>query len=223
MAACPPPCSRVLLTGRALAAPGSSTPRYLVDQDRRQDPGRDRYAVWSVLARVSIPPGTTRSIRRWRCSPSTSSFTAGQDGSDPTDIQPLLADGMPTLSDDLLTATIKLRQGIKFQNTGNEMTADDVIFSFKRLAATYAQSSFLATDYWTDIQKADDYTDHVDAGGAELRSRRGAGVRFPSRSPIASRSSNSAARPTGPNSPTRPPTMKKRITTASSPTRMPRS
>ena len=38
------------------------------------------------------------------------------------------------------------------------MTADDVIFSFKRLAATYAQSSFLATDYWTDIQKVDDYT-----------------------------------------------------------------
>lgn len=80
------------------------------------------------------------------------------DGSDPTNIQPMLADGMPVLSDDLLTATVKLKEGIKFQNTGNEMTADDVIFSFNRLAATQFQPSFLATDYWTDIKKIDDYT-----------------------------------------------------------------
>jgi peptide/nickel transport system substrate-binding protein len=147
----------MLLTGRTFAAPGSSTPRYLVDKiDASTLVVTDALsgAYW-----LGLDPAWYYEIN-----PTMAMFAiydqlyAGQDGSDPTNIQPLLADGMPILSDDLLTATIKLRQGIKFQNTGNEMTADDVIFSYKRLAATYAQSSFLATDYWTDIQKTDDYT-----------------------------------------------------------------
>jgi peptide/nickel transport system substrate-binding protein len=145
------------LTGRTLAAPGAATPRYLIDQiDAKTLVVTDALsgAYW-----LGLDPAWYYEIN-----PTMAMFAiydqlyAGQDGSDPTNIQPLLADGMPTLSDDLLTATIKLRQGIKFQNTGNEMTADDVIFSFKRLAATYAQSSFLATDYWTDIKKVDDHT-----------------------------------------------------------------
>src|SRR5262245_42437375 len=39
---------------------------------------------------------------------------------------PMLAEGMPQVSPDGLTYTIKLRQGIKFHN-GKEMTADDVV------------------------------------------------------------------------------------------------
>lgn len=145
------------LTGRALAAPGASTPRYIVSKaDATTLVVTDALsgAYW-----LGLDPAWYYEIN-----PTMAMFAvydqlyAGPDGSNPTDIQPLLADGMPTLSDDLLTATIKLKTGVTFQHTGNEMTADDVIFSFQRLAATYAQSSFLATDYWTEVRKVDDYT-----------------------------------------------------------------
>jgi ABC-type transport system substrate-binding protein len=56
------------------------------------------------------------------------------DGTNPTDVQPLLAEALPEISEDGLTATIKLRQGVKFHTSGNEMTAADVIFTWARLA-----------------------------------------------------------------------------------------
>src|SRR5215831_10712874 len=39
---------------------------------------------------------------------------------------PMLAEGMPVVSKDQLTYTVKLRAGVKFHN-GKEMTADDVV------------------------------------------------------------------------------------------------
>jgi len=146
-----------LLADRSMAAPRGGTSRYTLNQiDDKTLVVADALsgAYW-----LGLDPAWYYEIN-----PTMAMFAiydqlyAGPDGSNPTDIQPMLADGMPTLSDDLLTATIKLKQGIKFHHTGNEMTADDVIFSFQRLAATYAQSSFLATDYWTEIRKVDDYT-----------------------------------------------------------------
>lgn len=147
----------MLLTGRSLAAPGASTPRYLVQQiDSKTLVVTDALsgAYW-----LGLDPAWYYEIN-----PTMAMYAIydqlyhAPDGSKPTDIQPLLADGMPELSDDLLTATVKLRTGIKFQNTGNELTADDVVFSFNRLAVTFAQSSFLATDYWTEVKKVDDST-----------------------------------------------------------------
>src|SRR5205809_5725207 len=44
---------------------------------------------------------------------------------------PMLADGMPAVSKDGLTYTIKLRTGVKFHN-GKEMTSDDVVPSIIR-------------------------------------------------------------------------------------------
>lgn len=146
-----------LLTGRTLAAPGSSTARFSVNQIDAKT-----LVVGDALSGsywLGLDPAYFYEI-----DPTMAMFVIYEalyyspDGTDPTNIQPMLADGLPTLSDDLLTATIKLKQGIKFQSTGNVMTADDVIFSFQRLAATQFQPSFLATDYWTDIQKVDDYT-----------------------------------------------------------------
>lgn len=146
-----------LLTGRTLAAPGSSNARYRIEMiDAKTLVVTDALSgsYW-----LGLDPAWYYEIN-----PTMAMFAiydqlyAGPDGSNPTAIEPLLADGMPSLSEDLLTATIKLRTGIKFHHTGNEMTADDVIFSYNRLAATYAQSSFLATDYWTAIEKVDDYT-----------------------------------------------------------------
>src|SRR5436190_17720445 len=56
---------------------------------------------------------------------------------------PMLADGMPTVSKDGLTYTIKLRKGVKFHN-GKEMTSDDVVASLVRWSkrAVYGKSLF---------------------------------------------------------------------------------
>src|SRR5919197_1244965 len=56
---------------------------------------------------------------------------------------PMLADGMPSVSKDGLTYTIKLRKGVKFHN-GKEMTADDVVASLARWSkrSTYGKSLF---------------------------------------------------------------------------------
>ena len=63
-------------------------------------------------------------------------------------------------SDDLLTWTLILRKGIKFNN-GQELTADDVMFNFKQWLTESVQSSmFGAMNYLTldGVEKTDDYT-----------------------------------------------------------------
>ena len=80
------------------------------------------------------------------------------DSNNPSDIQPLLAESMPEFSEDGLTATVKLRQGVTFHRSGNTMTANDVVFSFNRLKNIGYQGSFLASDYWTEVAAVDDAT-----------------------------------------------------------------
>lgn len=80
------------------------------------------------------------------------------DGEHPTEIQPLLALDMPEFSDDGLTATIRLRNDVAFHNTGNRLTASDVIFSWNRLKHVGLSGSFLATQYWTAVDALDDFT-----------------------------------------------------------------
>ena len=48
-----------------------------------------------------------------------------------------------TISDDGLTYTFPLREGVKFHN-GNEVTADDVLYSFETCAATSVQDAMVA-------------------------------------------------------------------------------
>ncbi|MCC6945572.1 MAG: ABC transporter substrate-binding protein [Thermomicrobiales bacterium] len=80
------------------------------------------------------------------------------DSTKPDEILPLLAEGMPEFSDDGLTATIAIKQGVKFHNSGTEMTAKDWVFSWNRLKHIGAQPSFLGSDYWTEVVAVDDYT-----------------------------------------------------------------
>lgn len=80
------------------------------------------------------------------------------DSSKADEILPLLAEGMPEFSEDGLTVTIKIKQGVKFHNSGTEMTAKDWIFSWNRLKNIGAQPSFLGADYWTEVVALDDYT-----------------------------------------------------------------
>jgi ABC-type transport system substrate-binding protein len=59
----------------------------------------------------------------------------------PLTVEPLLADGMPEVSKDGLTYMFKIKPGVKFQDSeafkdkkGREVTANDFIYSWKRLA-----------------------------------------------------------------------------------------
>jgi peptide/nickel transport system substrate-binding protein len=77
------------------------------------------------------------------------------DGSKIGDIEPLLAEEMPTISDDGLTATVPLKSGVKFHNTGNEMTADDWVWSWNRLKNILGNPSFLVTDFLESVTAVD--------------------------------------------------------------------
>lgn len=59
----------------------------------------------------------------------------------PFKLEPLLANAMPVISDDKLTYTIGIKQGVYFQDDkcfpagkGRELKADDFVFAFKRIA-----------------------------------------------------------------------------------------
>ena len=59
----------------------------------------------------------------------------------PMELQPALADGMPTVTDNGLTHTFKIKKGVRFHDDaafadgkGREVTAEDFIYSWKRLA-----------------------------------------------------------------------------------------
>lgn len=65
----------------------------------------------------------------------------------PLQLEPLLASEMPTVSKDGLTHTFKIRTGMKFQDSdvfpggkGREVTAEDFIYSWRRLADPTLQS-----------------------------------------------------------------------------------
>ncbi|MDO4564294.1 MAG: ABC transporter substrate-binding protein [Clostridia bacterium] len=80
----------------------------------------------------------------------------GQDRfNDTTEINPRLAESWQYLDDEKLQMEITLRKGVKFHN-GDEMTADDVVFSLNR-AKDSGYSSTLAA-FWESVEKIDDYT-----------------------------------------------------------------
>lgn len=79
------------------------------------------------------------------------------DSSKADQFEPLLAEGMPEISADGKEVTIKLRSGVKFHNTGNEMTAADWIYSWDRLKALADNPSFLA-DYVGTYEAVDPLT-----------------------------------------------------------------
>lgn len=86
----------------------------------------------------------------------------------PYKVEPLLADGMPEVTDDGLVYTFKIRKGIFFQDDpcfqatggkGRELTAEDFVYSIKRIADVRVES----TGFWA-------YNDRI-AGLDEFRSR----------------------------------------------------
>ncbi len=75
-------------------------------------------------------------------------------------LQPQLAtEWMP--SEDGLTWTLKLRQGVKF-NHGKDFNADDVVFTINRLVDPETASGFAAAaNMVTGAEKVDDYTVNI--------------------------------------------------------------
>lgn len=72
---------------------------------------------------------------------------------------PYLLEGWEA-SDDLLTWTLKLRKGIKFNN-GKDFNADDVMFNFKQwLTESVKSSMYGAMSYmdYSGVERTDDYT-----------------------------------------------------------------
>jgi peptide/nickel transport system substrate-binding protein len=79
------------------------------------------------------------------------------DSTKPTEFEPLIAADFPQVSEDGIEVTIPLRSGVKF-HSGNEMTADDIVFSWNRLKNIKFQASFLALDYWDAVEAVDPLT-----------------------------------------------------------------
>jgi peptide/nickel transport system substrate-binding protein len=77
------------------------------------------------------------------------------DGSKIGNIEPLLAEEMPAISEDGLTATIPIKSGVKFHNTSNEMTAEDWVWSWNRLKNILGNPSFLFTDFLESVTAVD--------------------------------------------------------------------
>jgi len=73
-----------------------------------------------------------------------------------TELIPLLAQEMPTISDDGLTYTIPLRQGVKFHD-GNPFNAEAMKFSLDRFIQNGGKPSFLLSDTIREIQATGEY------------------------------------------------------------------
>lgn len=73
-----------------------------------------------------------------------------------TDLVPLLAREMPTVSDDGLVYTIPLRQGVKFHD-GTDFNGEAMKFSLDRFMENGGKPSFLLTDIIEEVTTTDEY------------------------------------------------------------------
>lgn len=74
-------------------------------------------------------------------------------------IKPHLAESW-TMSDDGMKYTFKIKEGVKF-HSGNDLTAEDVAFSFNRMLTIGEGFAYLYSPYVKDVAATDDYTVEV--------------------------------------------------------------
>ncbi len=117
-----------------LAAGEPSTGAVVIRSSNAAVPGTLRIAVLANppnLDPVEATDTTSNALIRRICS-----TLVGLD--DNLALAPDLCESLPTLSADGLQYTFRLRAGVKFQN-GREMTAEDVKYSFQRLAEPWSK------------------------------------------------------------------------------------
>jgi peptide/nickel transport system substrate-binding protein len=68
-----------------------------------------------------------------------------------TELYPVLADARPLVSDDHLTYTFTLKQGITFSD-GKPLTANDVVFSFKAIANPLIADAAALRNYYESVK-----------------------------------------------------------------------
>ena len=73
-----------------------------------------------------------------------------------TELEPLLATEMPKVSNDGLTYTIPVREGVKFHD-GTDFNAEAMKFSLERFIDNNGKPSFLLSDVIKEIQVSGDY------------------------------------------------------------------
>ncbi|MFM8771892.1 MAG: ABC transporter substrate-binding protein [Candidatus Kapaibacterium sp.] len=77
-----------------------------------------------------------------------------------TDLYPVIAESRPTVSDDHLTYTFKIRQGVTFSD-GKPLTARDVVFTFKAVKNPLITDAAALRNYYesmADISAPNDHT-----------------------------------------------------------------
>ncbi len=94
----------------------------------------------------------------------------------PYQVQPALAEAMPEVSDDGLTYTFRLREGVRYHDDpcfpggrGREITASDFVYAMKRLAHPYikTKSLWMVRDHIAGlVEYRDALQDHLKDAGA---------------------------------------------------------
>ncbi len=69
-----------------------------------------------------------------------------------TELYPVLAEARPLVSDDHLTYTFTLKQGVKFSD-GKPLTANDVVFSFKAIANPLIADAAALRNYYESVKE----------------------------------------------------------------------
>ena len=86
----------------------------------------------------------------------------------PYEVIPMLADGMPAISDDGKTQTVRIKRGIYFaddpafpEGKGRELTAEDFIYAWKRMADLNNRSTNYSSIFQGYIVGLDDFRDYT--------------------------------------------------------------
>ncbi len=148
-----------LAVGAAILGPTAiaacSSPSSSERAQKRQADGILRIGVAGAPSNIN-PLDSGSELTRWLAEPVMESLYTYDD-----DLRsvPLLADGEPTVSDDLLTWTIRLKPGITFQN-GDPLEAADVVATLDHMLNLSAGSEWITylIDYVQRFDVVDEHT-----------------------------------------------------------------
>lgn len=119
----------------------------LIPGEPRAGTATDELVIGMIGNITSLDPAANPDLIDWEIK---SNVMSGLYRISPTnELEPLLASGQPTISEDGLEYTITLQQGLLFSD-GTELTAEDVKWSVDRARSL---GSFLVNDYLKDIDE----------------------------------------------------------------------